>query len=120
MRQWSGVKAADSKEASWSYLYVSQPVFERVSVASVQDLDQACAPSLADLIKEAESPQFTLKFDAPDRELTAGHVAAFIDESHFHRLPARYQKAVEQAVQLFHFFAGKEEIFIWASFFNRS
>ena len=95
-------RSASTKSARWAYVYVPQAVFERFSGDSVDELCQACAPSLAELLRESESPQFALDFEKPDRERLADQVAAFVDTNTFEKLPLRNRKAIEHAVQLFH------------------
>ena len=77
---------------------------------SIDELDRACAPALAQLIRETESPQLILRFDTPDEQRVAEQVKAFIDLDFFKNLPSRYRKAVEHAVMLFHFHERKETV----------
>lgn len=96
-------KAASNKKVPWEYLYVPQAVFEQVRGNSVDELARACAPSLADLIREAHSPQLSLDFEKPDEARVADQVKAFIATDRLNALPPRYRKAIEHAVMLYHF-----------------
>lgn len=103
-------KAASSKKVRWEYVYVPQDVFELVTGNSVEELVRACAPALADLLREAESPQLALAFEAISEERMADQVKAFIDPAVLEILPSRYHKAIEHAVSLFHFHEKKETV----------
>ena len=101
-------KAASGKRARWEYLYIPQSVFEQVRGNSIEELARTCAPSLADLIRESETLQLSLDFEKPDAERVAEQVTAFVNGATFKNLPARYRKALEHAVMLFHFHEQKE------------
>ncbi len=103
-------KAASTKKTKWSYLYVSQEVFERATRNSIDDLVRACAPSLAELLEEAKSPQLLIQFESPDEQRRVEQVHDFIAAGEFEKLPSRYRKAVEHAVALFHFTEKKETV----------
>ncbi len=103
-------KAASSKKIAWQFVYVPQAVFERVSSNSVAELSRSCAPALAEMLREAESPQLTLNLETRDAERTAEQVKEFIAEADLKKLPARCQKAIEHAVALFHFHEKKESV----------
>lgn len=103
-------KAASTKKVAWEYLFIPQEVFEQVRSNSVAELARACAPSLAQLIRETETPQLVLDFEKPDEVRIAEQVKAFIDEKEFERLPLRYRKALEHAVSLFHFHEKKTPV----------
>ncbi len=100
-------KAASTKKAKWSYLYVPQDVFEQVRGDSVDELARACAPALAGLLREGESPQLSLVFEAVS---AASQLTGFIDPEAFEALPSRYQKAIEHSVALFHFHEKKKTV----------
>jgi type III restriction enzyme len=101
-------KAASSKPTPWEYVYVPQDVFERVRGASIDELARACAPALADLLREALSPQLSLDFEQPNDVRSAEQVSTFASPESIARLPTRYRKAVEQAVAIFYFLEKKE------------
>ena len=103
-------KAASTKTTPWQYVYVPQTVLERLSSDSVGELTRACAPALADMLREAHSPQLTLNFEIRDSERAAEQVREFITEENLKKLPARCQKAVEHAVALFYFHEKKESV----------
>ena len=103
-------RAASTRKVKWEYLYVPQEVFERVRGNSIEEVERACAPALAQLIRETESPQLILRFDTPDEQRVAEQVKAFVDLDFFKNLPSRYRKAVEHAVMLFHFHERKETV----------
>ncbi|MFH0982209.1 MAG: DEAD/DEAH box helicase family protein [Planctomycetota bacterium] len=103
-------KAASTKKTRWEYLFIPQNVFEQVRSNSIAELARACAPSLAELIRETESPQLVLDFEKPDEVRVAEQVKAFIPTDAFERLPLRYRKALEHAVSLFHFHENKTPV----------
>lgn len=104
-------KAASRPKAKWEYLYVPEDVFARVTGNSIDELARACAPSLAELQRLADSPQLALAFERPDEERVADQLRAFIDDATLKELPSRYRKAPEHAVALFHFHEKKEAPF---------
>lgn len=103
-------KAASTKKVNWKYLYVPEKVFEQVRGNSIEELVRACAPTLAELLKEATSPQLTLTLEATDEARLAGQVQGFINAGELAALPSRYRKAVEHAVSLFYFHEKKESV----------
>lgn len=103
-------KAASSKRAQWEYVYVPQDVFEQIQGNSVVLLARTCAPALAVLLREAESPQIELAFGKTAEARLADQIKDFIDPGVFATLPPRYKKAVEHAVSLFHFHERKETV----------
>jgi type III restriction enzyme len=103
-------KAASTKKVTWEYLYVPEEVFERVSGNSVGELARACAPALAEILREGTTPQLTLRFDQEPAERVAEQAKAFLDAAQLESLPQRYKKAVEHAISLFHFHEKKEGV----------
>ncbi|MEN6532639.1 MAG: DEAD/DEAH box helicase family protein [Bryobacteraceae bacterium] len=103
-------KAASTKKSAWEYVYVPQAVFERITGNAAADLARACAPSLADLQRESESPQLMLQFDVKDTDRIATQVKDFISADDLAKLPARCQKAIEHAIALFLFHEKKESV----------
>jgi type III restriction enzyme len=103
-------KAASNKKTKWEYLYVPEEVFERVSGNNIDELARACAPSLAELLREGTSPQLTLRFDQEPAERIAAQAKAFLDAAQLASLPHRYRKAIEHAISLFHFHEKKEGV----------
>ncbi len=103
-------KAASSKKVTWEYLYVPEKIFEQVRGDSIDELARACAPSLAQLIREAVSPQLSMNFEASDEVRLAEQLSGFIDPAVLQSLPSRYRKAVEHSVALFFFHEKKETV----------
>ena len=103
-------KAASTKKVRWEYAYVPEEVFERVSGNSMEELARACAPSLAELLREGTSPQLTLRFDQEPAARVAEQAKAFLDAAQLESLPQRYRKAVEHAISLFYFHEKKEGV----------
>lgn len=103
-------KAASSKKVRWDYVYVPEEVFERVGGKSMGELARACAPALADLLRESSSPQLLLRFDQEPAARMAEQAKAFLDDAQLESLPQRYRKAVEHAISLFHFHEKKEGV----------
>jgi type III restriction enzyme len=103
-------KAASSKKVKWEYVYVLERLFEQVRGDSVDELARACAPTLAELLREAAAPQLSLNLDASEETRLAAQAQDFIDPAVLAALPSRYRKAVEHAVALFHFHEKKETV----------
>ena len=102
-------KSASTKETPWAYLYVPQDVFQRVTRNSIDELSRSCAPSLIDLLREAETPQLFLQFDKPEDQFNE-QLAQFIEPGALEKLSSRQRKAIEQAVMLFAFHEKKREL----------
>ena len=98
-------RAASTGKAKWTYLYVPQGVFDRYKGNALDDLASACAPSLTDITKEAESAQIALSFEATDTERIAEQLGEFIEADVLEKLPSRYRKAIEHSTMLYHFHA---------------
>jgi len=103
-------KAASTKKTHWEYLYVPEDVFERQSRNSIEELARACAPSLAEILREGTSPQLLLPFDQQPDDKLAAHTKAFLAPADLDALPQRYRKAIEHAVTLFYFHEKKEGV----------
>lgn len=105
-------KAASRQKTKWSYLFVPQDVFEQVSGNSMEALARACAPSLAETLRQAAAPgQATLPFGGlSDAERATEQLQEFIDRAVFDALPSRYRKAIEHAVALFGFHRNKDAV----------
>jgi len=102
-------KSASSKTCKWSYVYVPQGTFEKLSSDRFEDLVSLCKPALAELISEVEELQSVLPFaQAEGGELL--REGEFISSEDFTRLPSRYQSNVRQAIMLFHFMENKENL----------
>jgi len=108
-------KAASSKSSKWSYVYVPQGTFERLSSNRFEDLVSLCKPALAELITEAEERQIPLPFAQVERA-DALREDEFISARDFPRLPSRYQSSVRQAIMLFRFLENKENLSFAAVF----
>ena len=68
-----------------------------------------CKPSLKRLITEVIDPQLSLPFGEPEEKEDTG-ISAFLSDVKFKQLPSRYQKAIVQAVTLFHFLKNKDDV----------
>lgn len=103
-------KAASTKAAKWSYVYVPEGVYQRFQGTSFAELVRMCAPALHELTM-AEVVQGTLPLFAAggtvETELDQAAAAGLIDEAVLQDLPERLRKAVEEAVSLFLFFEKK-------------
>lgn len=102
-------EAASKEEEKWTYLYVPQKVFVDLTDNKLKILMRMCQPSLTQLLNETLSPQLSLPFGEPEPE-GGSQVSAFLSIDSFKELPSRYQKAMEQAVTLYHFLKNKDEI----------
>lgn len=103
-------KAASTKTAKWSYVYVPEGVYQRFQGTSFAELVRMCAPALHELTM-AEVVQGTLPLFAAggtvEAELDQAAATGLIDEAMLQDLPERLRKAVEEAVSLFLFFGNK-------------
>lgn len=99
-------KAATGSGTKWEYLYVPQKVFETATGEEVEELARACRPALLALIKDVKSPQMV--FDLGPGE-AAAQVESFMSLDDFAELPGSDRNAIQQAVQLFDFMAGKPD-----------
>ncbi len=103
-------KSASTRKCKWEYVYVPQGVFERLTGDTMDALVRTCAPALQNLLGEEELrqelPLLAMLFVEKDEK--PSEVESFIDRETLSALPSRYRKAVDQAVQLFRFFEGKE------------
>lgn len=102
-------EAASQEKEKWIYLYVTQKTFEELSDNKLKTLLRMCKPSLKRLITEVIDPQLSLPFGEPESKEDAG-VSAFLSDIKFKQLPSRYQKAIAQAVTLFHFLKKKKDV----------
>ncbi|MCK4961736.1 MAG: hypothetical protein KAS19_04585, partial [Anaerolineales bacterium] len=102
-------EAASQEREKWTYLYVPQAVFEDLTDNKLKILVQMCKPSLQHLLNETMSPQLSLPFGEPEPE-GESQISAFLSINSFKELPSRYQKAVEQAVALYHFLKNKDDV----------
>lgn len=99
-------RAASGPECNWDYLYVPQRVFEAFTGEELDELAAACRPALAQLLKDATSPQ--LRFDIDD-DATRTQIGAVVPVEEFSELPAADQLAIRQAIQLLDFMSSKPE-----------
>lgn len=102
-------EAASNEEGKWTYLYVPQKVFEDLTDNKLKSLLRMCQPSLTHLLNETLDPQLSLPFGEPAPE-EKSQISEFLSRDVFEELPSRYQKAVGQAVALFHFLKNKEDV----------
>jgi type III restriction enzyme len=102
-------EAASQEKEKWTYLYVPQAVFEDLSDNKLKTLMRMCKPSLRQLLDETMSPQLSLPFGEPEPR-GESQISVFLSINSFKELPSRYQKAVEQAVALYHFLKNKNEV----------
>jgi len=102
-------EAASKEESKWTYLYIPQKIFEDITDNKLKTLMRMCKPYLTQLLDETLSPQLSLPFGEPEPE-GVSQVSAFVPMKIFRELPSRYQKAVEQAVVLYHFLKNKEDV----------
>jgi type III restriction enzyme len=102
-------EAASQEENKWTYIYIPQKVFEELTDNKLKTLMQMCRPSLAQLLNETMSPQLSLPFGEPEPERDT-QVSVFLSLNSYKELPSRYQKAVEQAVTLYHFLKNKDDV----------
>lgn len=102
-------KAASTKAAKWSYVYVPEGVYQRFQGTSFAELVRMCVPALHELTM-AEVVQGTLPLFAAGgtvAELDQSATTGLVDEQSLQGLPERLLKAVEEAVSLFMFFEKK-------------
>ena len=103
-------KAASTKRAKWSYVYVPEGVYQRFQGTSFAELVRMCAPALHDLTM-VEAAQETLPLFAAggtvEEEIESAAASGLVEEAALQELPERLKKAVEEAVSLFLFFERK-------------
>ncbi len=102
-------EAASKEKEKWIYLYVTQKTFEELSDNKLKILLRMCKPSLKRVIAEVIDPQLKLPFGEPELKENTG-VSVFLSDVKFKQLPSRYQKAIDQAVTLFHFLKKKKDV----------
>lgn len=101
--------AASNKACRWEYLYIPQGVFERLKGATLDELTNACGPSLKDLVEsDSGNAQMTFFPAFAVGEEQKPEIAALVPDDVLAALPTRYQKAVEQATVLFRFMENKK------------
>lgn len=118
-------KAAAAKEwcgatkAGWEYVYVTQELFRNIRGSSFRELARAAAPSLTALLQKPQIEQLPLfataaSYGAGEEETgEEGAILAaegFASNAELTALPERYQRAVEQSVELFRFIENKENM----------
>ena len=106
-------EAASTPDCRWTYVYVPQGVFERLTGDTLGALVRTCEPALKTLIdSEDASDQMPLFAAAARAEVVeddkAPQLKGIVDDATLQALPSRYRKAVEQATMLFRFFENKE------------
>ncbi len=99
-------KSATSKEVKWEYIYVPQGVFSGASCTTVSELARTCAPSLKDLLDEKVKAQLPLFGTKEAEQAPAGR--GVIDPAIIERMPPRYKKAANEALELFALLKNKE------------
>jgi len=97
-----------SNGQKWNYLYIPQAEFERAATDQMGQLARACDPALQELLADFDKAQTELAFYTTEATDTEQAVAQFLPVKVFKKLPERYQKAIEQAVQLYGFFEKKK------------
>jgi type III restriction enzyme len=103
-------KAAGTKKARWSYVYVPEGVYQRFQGTSFAELVRMCAPALHDLTMVAGAQQTLPPFAAGgtvEEELESAAASGLVEQAALRELPERLKKAVEEAVSLFLFFERK-------------
>jgi type III restriction enzyme len=87
--EWCKAASATEKKVKWDYLYVPEKVFGQVRGSAVDELSRACAPSLVELLRQAESTQTTLNLEATEEDRVAEQVKEFIEPAVLGALPSR-------------------------------
>lgn len=94
----------------WKYLYVPQAEFERSETDKLDELARACNPALQELLADVDKAQTQLALYSGDQKDTEEAVFQFLPKNVFEKLPERYRKNIEQAVQLYYFFEKKKTV----------
>ena len=110
-----GARRQARSPPKWSYVYIPQGTFEKLSSHRFDDLVSLCKPALAELVTEAHERQASLPFAQAERA-EALREDEFISAGDFSRLPSRYQSSVRQAIMLFRFLENKENLSFAAVF----
>lgn len=102
-------KGASSKSHPWRYVYIPEATFKSLRGTSIDELVRACAPALAELLREAkDTRQLVLEFHEVSDAQAAEQLRGFVDPALVSALPSRYRRAIEQAVTLFRFLEQKK------------
>ncbi|MEZ5358282.1 MAG: DEAD/DEAH box helicase family protein [Candidatus Zixiibacteriota bacterium] len=92
----------------WNYLFIPQGVFERSEADRIEDLARACQPALKELLAELNNPQAELSLYTTDKTAIETGIDQFLPSKILVKLPSRYKKSIESAVNLYYFFEKKK------------
>lgn len=105
-------ESASSEVAKWEYVYLPQGAFERMSGNTIEELVRTCRPSLKRIVErdtlEARMPLIAALEAMEEARDQVDTIGDLVDVHVVTSLGPRYQKAIEQAVMLYKFFANKE------------
>jgi type III restriction enzyme len=104
--EWCKAAAATTKK-KWSYVYVEQGAFERLTGSTVEELVRAASPGLISVLEMVTSPQLQLDLGRAEAGEAGKRTERFVDPLVYSRLPPRYQRAIDDAIALFSFQCSK-------------
>lgn len=84
--------------AKWSYLYVTQPIFDQNNEFSIGALARACLPKLKSVLSTLETRQPELPLEATPVEIREDRASKFLLEIGVSELPADLREEVVQAI----------------------
>ncbi len=92
-------KTASKGNVKWRYLYVSYHLFQQSSATTLEELARACEPSLNNLIKEGDSEQTFIDFDAiTETDLADPLLDKIMKISSINQIPEDIRGGIKQAL----------------------
>ena len=105
---WS--KSASTRKVKWEYLYVPQGIFDQFRGNTIDELTRTCAPALASLLREEESAQMVLPFEAAEEAAPPAAMDEFVSTEAMGKLPKGTAARVSQAIYLFRLYENKTDL----------
>ena len=93
-------KTASGSGASWTYVYVTMPLFESNNEFSMESLARACLPKLKGLLDSLKTQQMELPLEATPAEVKQERAEEFLAGIDASGLPSKIATAVEEAITI--------------------
>ena len=93
-------KTASGSGVNWSYVFVSQHLFESNNEFSMESLARACLPRLKSLLDSLKEQQPELAFDQTPAEVRHERAEKFLGDLDVSTLGPRIRTAVEEAISI--------------------
>lgn len=93
-------KTASGSGVTWSYVFVSQHLFESNNEFSMEALARACVPRLKSLLDSLKEQQPELAFDQTPAEVRHERAEKFLGDLDISSLRPRTRTAVEEAISI--------------------